>query len=143
VSGQPGRAPVLATRDAARTRIFCPSATCRKPVPPAAHNQADSAGQPQEKNKQLTEIRAQMGGLQSMMLPMPAMLVAGYIAKQDAATAPFAPEREGLGGLLGGLFGSQGGGSATWRGLAPASRIAPLMTEAGLTPRARPAFSTH
>jgi len=80
-----------------------------------------------------------MGGLQAMMLPMPAMLVVGYMAKQGAAAAPLAPAREGLGGS----FGSQGAGSATWRGLAPASRIAPLMTEAGLTPRARPAFSTH
>lgn len=41
------------------------------------------------------------------MLPMLAMLVAGYMAKQQGggATAPSSPMSSGLGGLLGGLLG--------------------------------------
>ena len=51
-------------------------------------------------------------GVLRKMLPMLAMLVAGYMAKQGggAAATPSAPSGEGLGGLLGGLFG--GGNSA-------------------------------
>lgn len=48
------------------------------------------------------------------MLPMLAMLVAGFLAKQQgtgAAPQP-APAGGGLGGLLGGLLGGQGGGSS-------------------------------
>ena len=49
------------------------------------------------------------------MLPMLAMLVAGFMAKQrgaDAATQS-SGGGGGLGGLLGGLLGGQGGGGAT------------------------------
>ncbi len=46
------------------------------------------------------------------MLPMLAMLVAGYMAKQRGGAAQ-SPEAGGLGGLLGGLLGSLGTGSAT------------------------------
>jgi hypothetical protein len=49
------------------------------------------------------------------MLPMLAMLVAGYMAKQPdggPAAQPSAPS-EGLGGLLGGLLGGQGARSPT------------------------------
>ncbi|MDO9604333.1 MAG: DUF937 domain-containing protein [Hydrogenophaga sp.] len=45
------------------------------------------------------------------MLPMLAMLVTGYLAKQRAAddgTAQISPGEGGLGGLLGGLLGAQG-----------------------------------
>lgn len=51
------------------------------------------------------------------MLPMLAMLVTGYLAKQrgggaDTAAAQATPDAGGgLGGLLGGLLGGQGGGS--------------------------------
>ena len=50
------------------------------------------------------------------MLPMLAMLVAGFMAKQrtgagaGAATSQAAPSGGGLGGLLGGLLGGGGGG---------------------------------
>lgn len=47
------------------------------------------------------------------MLPILAMLVAGYMAKQHSATAaagqPAAPAGGGLGGMLGGLLGGAGG----------------------------------
>ncbi|NMG77383.1 DUF937 domain-containing protein [Aromatoleum diolicum] len=46
------------------------------------------------------------------MLPMLAMLVTGYLAKQrgaGAAAQELSPEGGGLGGLLGGLLGGQGG----------------------------------
>jgi len=49
------------------------------------------------------------------MLPMLAMLVAGYMAKKsgtEAATQQ-APEDTGFGGLLGGLLGGQAGSNAT------------------------------
>lgn len=59
------------------------------------------------------------------MLPMLAMLVAGYLAKQQASAAPQAqassPGGGLLGGLLGGLFGWAGGaqgGAASGGGLA-------------------------
>jgi hypothetical protein len=60
------------------------------------------------------------------MLPMLAMLVAGYMAKQHVAGAAASPSPSGgglgaLGGLLGGLFGGQVGGAtqgATAPGLA-------------------------
>ncbi|HOX24217.1 MAG TPA: DUF937 domain-containing protein [Candidatus Krumholzibacteria bacterium] len=47
------------------------------------------------------------------MLPMLAMVVAGYLAKQrgGAAASPSAPGRGGLGGLLGSLFGGQRAGA--------------------------------
>jgi hypothetical protein len=59
------------------------------------------------------------------MLPMLAMLVAGFMAKQQAAggsTAPAASAGGGLGGLLGGLLGSGGsvgGGGSMPGGNAP------------------------
>lgn len=47
------------------------------------------------------------------MLPMLAMLVAGYMAKQGAgAPAQSSAESGGLGGLLGGLLGGRGTGNA-------------------------------
>jgi len=48
------------------------------------------------------------------MLPMLAMLVTGYMAKQQGAgaTAQFSPESGGLGGLLGGLLGGRRTGNA-------------------------------
>jgi hypothetical protein len=47
------------------------------------------------------------------MLPMVAMLVAGYMAKQGGgAAAQAAPAGGGLGGLLGGLLGGRASGSA-------------------------------
>ena len=48
------------------------------------------------------------------MLPILAMLVTGYMAKQQGAgaTAQSAPMSGGLGGLLGGLLGGQGAQSA-------------------------------
>jgi hypothetical protein len=47
------------------------------------------------------------------MLPMLAMLVAGYMAKQrgSATAGASAPAGGGLGGLLGGLLGGGGGGN--------------------------------
>jgi hypothetical protein len=48
------------------------------------------------------------------MLPMLAMLVAGYMAKQHSASAAPAPSGGGLGDLLGGMLGGQassGGGA--------------------------------
>jgi hypothetical protein len=49
------------------------------------------------------------------MLPMLAMLVAGYMAKQRDADVPPSSETSGLGGLLGGLLSGQatGAGSTT------------------------------
>jgi hypothetical protein len=60
------------------------------------------------------------------MLPMVAMLVAGYMAKQRSASAPAqsaptgsqaAPSRSGAGGVLGGLLG--GGAAGAQRTGAP------------------------
>jgi len=45
------------------------------------------------------------------MLPMLAMMVAGYMAKQGGSATPPASQGGGLGGLLGGLLGGQSGGS--------------------------------
>ena len=55
------------------------------------------------------------------MLPMLAMLVTGYMAKQGGAAAAPAASAGGLGGLLGGLLGGQSAGSA-----APASSLTGL-----------------
>jgi len=44
------------------------------------------------------------------MLPMLAMLVAGYMAKQHGGSASLAPQGGGLGGALGGLLGGLLGG---------------------------------
>ncbi|MDR1709637.1 MAG: DUF937 domain-containing protein [Candidatus Accumulibacter sp.] len=57
------------------------------------------------------------------MLPMLAMLVAGYMAKHGSAAAPSAAAPQsgglgGLGGLLGGLLGGQGGSAGRGGGLA-------------------------
>jgi len=49
-------------------------------------------------------------GLLKKMLPMLAMAVAGYMAKQGSAGAA-APTRGGLGGLLGGLLGGRAAGT--------------------------------
>ena len=50
------------------------------------------------------------------MLPMLAMLVAGYMAKQGSAAAQPSPEGQGLGGLLGGLLGRLGSGGGATQG---------------------------
>lgn len=57
------------------------------------------------------------------MLPMVAMLVAGYMAKQRGAgaAAQGAPAGGGLGGLLGGMLGGQAGRGAAPAGSAPAA----------------------
>ena len=55
-------------------------------------------------------------GVLKKMLPMLAMLVAGFMAKQQsasAASAPAAPAGGGLGGLLGGLLGGGGVGAGS------------------------------
>lgn len=46
------------------------------------------------------------------MLPMLAMLVGGFISKQQDAGAGLSQKTGGLGGLLGGLFGGQSAGGA-------------------------------
>lgn len=52
------------------------------------------------------------------MLPMLAMLVAGYLAKQRAASPKLSPDGgAGLGGLLGGMLGGQESGASTGGGL--------------------------
>ncbi len=60
------------------------------------------------------------------MLPLLAMVVAGYMAKQQSAT-PAAPEAEaasgGIGGMLGGLLGGLMGGSGASRGGGLASML--------------------
>ena len=53
------------------------------------------------------------------MLPMLAMLVAGYMAKQSGAGNVTAAGAGGLGGLLGGLLGGQGSGGASLGGAVP------------------------
>jgi len=54
------------------------------------------------------------------MLPMLAMLVAGYMAKQPGEAAPqAAPTGGGLGGLLGGLLGSRAAAPASPNAAAP------------------------
>ena len=56
------------------------------------------------------------------MLPLLAMLVAGFMAKQQGAgvaAEPAVPAGGGLGGLLGGLLGGGGARSATPGGTAP------------------------
>jgi hypothetical protein len=60
------------------------------------------------------------------MLPMLAMLVAGYMAKQrsGATAGASAPAGGGLGGLLGGLFGGGGG-----------NPLDDILQTAGKTPR--------
>ena len=52
------------------------------------------------------------------MLPMLAMLVAGYMAKQGASSPQPGQDAGGLGGLLGGLLGGQKSGAASGGGLA-------------------------
>ena len=58
-------------------------------------------------------------GLLKKMLPMLAMLVAGYMAKRGGTDceAPAAASGGGLGGLLGGLLGGGGAGGRTGGGL--------------------------
>lgn len=53
------------------------------------------------------------------MLPMLAMLLAGYMAKQGGGASPAAPDAGGgLGGLLGGLLGGRGANAGAGGGLA-------------------------
>ncbi len=69
------------------------------------------------------------------MLPMVAMMVAGYMAKQGGAgaTAQAAPAGGGFGGLLGGLFGARrtagtAGAASTGTGVAaPSSGLASML----------------
>lgn len=55
------------------------------------------------------------------MLPMLAMLVTGFMAKQsgDSTAAPSAAEGSGIGALLGGLLGGQASGSAAMGSAGP------------------------
>jgi hypothetical protein len=53
------------------------------------------------------------------MLPMLAMLVAGYMARQPGGSNEAPPTPGGLGGLLGGLLGGQSGGGAARTSAAP------------------------
>jgi hypothetical protein len=52
------------------------------------------------------------------MLPMLAMMVAGYMAKQQGGGAQAADSGGGFGGLLGGLLGGQRSGAGGLGGLA-------------------------
>ena len=70
-------------------------------------------------SRTVTQNAASQSGLDpsvlKKMLPMLAMLLAGYMARQPGAgnRAQSASMGEGLGGLLGGLLGGQPAGSAT------------------------------
>jgi len=68
-------------------------------------------------------------GLLKKMLPMVAMLVTGYVAKQrgagDAASA--APGAGGLGGLLGSVLGGQAAGAGSPTGGAGLSGLASML----------------
>lgn len=69
-------------------------------------------------------------GVLRKMLPMLAMLVAGYMAKQGggAAAAQPASARGGLGGLLGGLLGGAGSGARdSAPGAAPPGGLASML----------------
>ena len=55
-------------------------------------------------------------GLLKKMLPMLAMLVAGYMARQHGAAAPAGAGMGGLGDMLGGLLGGGRGGAAPANG---------------------------
>lgn len=57
-------------------------------------------------------------GLLKKMLPMLAMLVAGYMANQRGAADQVSPAGGGLGGLLGGLLGGNAAGGNPTRGAA-------------------------
>lgn len=76
-----------------------------------------------EVSRTVAQNAASQTGLSSdllkRMLPLLAMLVTGYLARQGAGgTAAGTPaEGGGLGGLLGGLLGGQGGGRAAGGGL--------------------------
>ena len=63
------------------------------------------------------------------MLPILAMLVAGYMSKQGGAgsAAQVSPPGGGLGGLLGSLFGGQAAGAASATPGASASGLASLL----------------
>jgi len=63
------------------------------------------------------------------MLPILAMVVAGYLAKQQGAgaAASVAPSRGGLGGLLGGLFGGRRAGAGATAPGTGASAIASMI----------------
>lgn len=71
------------------------------------------------------------------LLPIVAMLVAGYLARQNAAPnaqAPAAaPEAGGIGGMLGSVLGSVLGGRAAAPAAAPATSAAPAGGLGGLT----------
>lgn len=69
------------------------------------------------------------------MLPMLAMVVAGYFAKQHASAsaqpAPGASAPGGLGGLLGGLLGGRGGAAGAAAGLGGLGGLASLLDANG------------
>jgi hypothetical protein len=60
-------------------------------------------------------------GLLRQMLPMLAMLVAGYMAKQRGTADQVSPASGGLGGLLGGLLGGRAVGGNAMPGAAGSS----------------------
>jgi len=64
-------------------------------------------------------------GLLKKMLPMLAMAIAGFMAKQGGAAAPSSPTGGGLGSLLGGLLGGQAPGGAT--NAAPTGGLASML----------------
>lgn len=84
-------------------------------------------------SRTVAENAASQSGLDSSvlkkMLPMLAMLVAGYMAKQRGSgpAAQASPSADGLGDVLGSVFGGQaaGAGSATTR--APAGGLASML----------------
>jgi hypothetical protein len=84
-------------------------------------------------SRTVAENAASQSGLDSSvlkkMLPMLAMLVAGYMAKQrgGGSAAQPSPSAGGLGDVLGGVFGGQaaGAGSATMR--APAGGLGSML----------------
>jgi hypothetical protein len=65
-------------------------------------------------------------GLLRQMLPMLAMLVAGYMAKQRGAADQVSPAGGGLGGLLGGLLGGRAAGGNAMPGAAQSGLAAML-----------------
>jgi hypothetical protein len=66
-------------------------------------------------SRAVAQNAASQSGLDSSllkkMLPMLAMLVAGFMAKQQGGAEPQPSASSGLGGLLGGLLGGQSGGA--------------------------------
>ncbi len=70
-------------------------------------------------------------GVLKKMLPLLAMLVAGYMAKQRGNTADTAPAQDagggGLGGMLGGILGGLTGGGGAARGAGTGGGLASMI----------------